>query len=72
MFTEGFLFELIDMYLTLLNTHLPDSLGVEEVFFQLICIVLFLLQNVIYGCSIPGYINTKSHLQVKQIFKNCV
>lgn len=32
-----------------LRTRLsPDCVGVEEVFFQLVCIVLFLLQNVIY------------------------
>lgn len=33
--------------------NLPDSISVEEIFFQLVCIVFFFLQNIIYWCSVP-------------------
>lgn len=39
-----------------LNTRdsLPHGIGVEEIFFQLVCVVLLFLQNVIYRCGISA------------------
>lgn len=33
---------------------LPHGVGVEEIFFQLVCVVLLFLQNVIYWCGISA------------------
>lgn len=34
---------------------LPDCISVEQILLQLVCVVLFLFQNVIYRCSVPAY-----------------
>lgn len=52
---QAFLFFKKDIYSTSHHKPLPDCISIEQIFLQLVCIVLFLLQNVVYRCSVPAY-----------------